>query len=207
MAPTMKLAALNAAIRGLTPGVRAAPAAADDQDVDVSGLLSMLQGAQLGGVTGLVASPAGASCGCGPKGADDYAAGMDGFLPVAGNETTVAAAGAYSVTINVQGRPVKGSRLFMANSAGIFSATQIKLGNNDLQFGGYVAGFALNPANQNGNGIEIVAPDDWFNGLTTITISGNVSASAVIQAQLMSNDPSLYSSQSCGPVLRRRFYR
>jgi hypothetical protein len=149
---------------------------------------------------------AGASCGCATK--DDYAAGMDGYLPVAGNEVTVGAAGAYTVSINVQGRPVKGSRLFMANSAGIFSATQIKLGNNDMQFGGYVAGFALNPANQNGNGVEITAPDEWFNGLTSIQITGNVSAGATIQAQLMSNDPALYGSQSCGPAPRfRRLYR
>jgi hypothetical protein len=36
MAPTLKLAQLNAALRGLTPGRAAAPVVADDQDVDRS---------------------------------------------------------------------------------------------------------------------------------------------------------------------------
>lgn len=198
----MSIADLNKMIKNIAAkgggGVQAAQVAAPAgalAGLDVDGLRSLLASAAL-------SVPAG-SCGCSGD-PSQYEAVFDGYLPVAGAEVTVGAAGTYTVTINVQGRPVKGSRLFMAQSAGIFSVTQIKLGNNDLQFGGYVAGFALNPANQNGNGIEITAPDDWFSGLTSIQITGAVSAGATLQAQLMSNDPSLYNAQSCGPMPRFR---
>ena len=132
--------------------------------------------------------------GCG--GADHGA-----MLLNAGGQATPGGPGAYSVTINIQGRPTRRNKLLMQASVpgGYFTITSIQIGTNNYNFGGFAPSFAVDPINQSIWGMELDGEE--FGNATQVVISGNttIAGAHFIGAALFSLDRKAYrrASGSC----------
>lgn len=140
----------------------------------------------------------GGDCGCGGRGGS----GGEAMLLNAGGQANPAGPGAFTLTINIQGRPTRRNKLLMQASVpgGYFTITNIQIGTNNVNFGGFAPSFAVDPANQSIWGMEIDG-DEFVNNASTIVITGNttIAGAHFIGAALFSLDRKAYrrASGSC----------
>jgi hypothetical protein len=136
----------------------------------------------------------GDGCGCG-------GASGGAMLLNAGGQASPGGPGAFALTINIQGRPTRRNKLLMQSSVpgGYFSISQIQIGTNNVNFGGFAPSFAVDPANQSIWGMELDGEE--FGNATTIVISGTTAivGAHFIGAALFSLDRKAYrrASGSC----------
>lgn len=135
----------------------------------------------------------GGGCGCGGNGGSEGA-----MLLNAGGQASVGGPGAFSVTVNIQGRVLTRNKLLMQASipGGFFVVDQIRIGTNNINFGGLAPSFALDPVNQSIWGMELDA--DALSNASTIVISGTSSVAGphVIAAALFALDRKGYKKLS-----------
>jgi hypothetical protein len=120
---------------------------------------------------------------------------QDGLLLNAGNFVNLAGPGPFSIVVNVQGRPIYANKLqAQASALGLFYVTNIDVGANTLNFGSFAPSFALDPANQATDGIDLIGPQPYFEGATTMTISGvsTIAGAHTIAVALFSLDREAY---------------